>query len=244
MEQMATTARPPDASSSMATITAKLYGLRGAAPSCAAELMLRHKSIRYRRVNLSPIRQRRQLAKKGFPGPTVPAMVIDGQHVQTNRAIARSLDRLVPDPALFPADPAARAKVEEAEGFVDEEFQPMVRRMILWSMTKDPRSVRPHPANGRIQVPRIAWVRARVMPRFFSYYGISEEVIREHYKSLPAMLDRLDGYVGGQVLGDLEPNAADFQVAPLLGALTGIPDLNAEIAWRPSAGLVKRILPG
>src|SRR5882724_7714161 len=122
-------------------IDAKLYGVRGSAPSFSAELMLLHKGIQYRRVNLIPARHRKRLPAKGFPGGTVPALVLNGERVQTNRAIARALDELVPDPPLFPADPAIRADVEEAERFGDEVLQPAVRRMVLWSMTQDPDSV-------------------------------------------------------------------------------------------------------
>ena len=105
-------------------VKAKLYGLRAVPPSMSAELMLRHKGIRYRRVNVMPMRQTKTLRAKGFPGATAPALILDGRNVQTNRAIARALDEIVPEPPLFPADPEARQAVEEAERLCDELFQP------------------------------------------------------------------------------------------------------------------------
>jgi glutathione S-transferase len=224
-------------------INAKLYGLRGSAPSFSAELMLLHKRIQYRRVNLIPARHRKRLPAKGFPGGTVPALLLNGQRVQTNRAIARALDELVPDPPLFPADPTIRADVEEAERFGDEVLQPAVRRMILWSLTQDPDSVRPHPANGRLLVPRNAWLRRRLMPRVFKLWGITDEVARRDFEALPVMLDKLDGYVVDGVLNGPCLTAADFEIAPLIGAVMGIGDLGAEIGQRPVAALAGRVLP-
>ena len=220
----------------------KLYGLRGAPPSYAAELMLRHKGVRYRRVNLLPGRHRRTLPAKGFPGGTAPALELDGLRVQTNRAIARLLDERVPAPSLFPADPIARANVEEAECFGDEVLQPRVRRLTLWSLCRDYDSVVPHPAIGRLLVPRQRWLQQLLMPRVFAYYGITEAVDREDRAQLPRMLDRLDGFVAAGVLDGPEPTAADFQIAPLIAMLLGHVELRPEIERRPVASLAGRLV--
>jgi len=58
---------------------------------------------------------------------TVPALELDGEKVSGSRAIMRRLEQLAPEPSLFPADPAARARVEEAERWGDEVFQPVAR---------------------------------------------------------------------------------------------------------------------
>jgi glutathione S-transferase len=224
-------------------VKAKLYGLRGAAPSFSAELMLLHKGVRYRRVNLIAGLHSRTLPARGFPGRTAPAALLNGDRVQTNRAIARALDELVPDPPFFPADSEDRADVEEAERFCDEVLQHAVRRMILWSLTRDPDSVTPHPALGPLPVPRNAWLRARVMPRVFRQYRITDAVVRADFEALPLMLDKLDGYVADGVLDGRRLTAADLQIAPLIAALSGIGDLGAEIAWRRVAALASRVMP-
>ena len=236
---------PPGAEESTpaSAYRAKLYGLKGAPPSFAAELMLRHKDVRYRRINLIPGRHRRTLPAKGFPGGTAPAVVLNGRNVQTNPAIARALDQLVPDPPLFPADTEARADVEQAERFGDEVLQHATRRMTLWSLNRDPGSVTPHPALGRLLVPRSAWLRARLMPRVFEYYGITDSVVRSDFDALPTMLDKLDLYVSEGVLNGSELTAADFEIAPLIAALIGHRDRGPEIARRPVAALVSRVLP-
>jgi glutathione S-transferase len=221
---------------------ARLYGLPGSAPSYSAELMLRHKRIPYRRRNLIPGRHRKTLPAKGFPGGTVPAIVVQDQLIQTNRAIARGLDELVPDRPLFPAQARARAKVEDAEKFGDEVLQDAVRRMIIWSLSREPGSVRAHPRIGAIPIPRNRLLRGPFSRRAFKMYGINEEVVGRDFDALPAMLDKLDAYVEAGVLNGEQLTAADLEIAPLIGALLGVADLGAEVGRRPVAGLADRVL--
>jgi glutathione S-transferase len=208
--------------------------------------MLRHKGVAYRRVNLFPGRHRRGLARRGFVGRTVPAILLDGEHVQTNRAIARALDDLVPDRPLFPADPTERAAVEEAERFGDEVLQHATRRMTLWSLTQDRDSVSFHPEMGVLQVPRVPRnkrLRKVLMSGTFRHYGITEAVVRRDLEALPRMLDRLDGYALGGVLNRPQLTAADYEIAPLVAMLLGHTARHAEIAGRPVAELANRVLP-
>ena len=93
--------------------------------------MLDHKGIPFKRKDLFPVVSKGVLRALGFPRNTVPAMKIDGEKVQGSRQIARELDRLQPDPPLFPADPEKRAAVEEAERFGDEELQHPIRQIAL-----------------------------------------------------------------------------------------------------------------
>ena len=74
----------------------------------------------------------------GFPDKTVPAMVIDGRKIQKSRAIGQELDRIQPDPPLYPSDPDRLKKVLEAERFGDEELQSNVRRIVIWGVRRAP----------------------------------------------------------------------------------------------------------
>ena len=78
-----------------------------------SELMLQQKGIPYKRTDLLPVISKGALRVVGFSGVTVPALKIDGHKVQGSRQIARELERLRPEPALFPADPEQRATVED-----------------------------------------------------------------------------------------------------------------------------------
>jgi glutathione S-transferase len=219
-----------------------LFGVSGSAPTYAAELALRYKRLPYKRADLLPGRHAKTLRGKGFAGITVPALRLGDERLQTNRAIARRLDLLLPEPALFPAEPVARAEVEAAERLGDEHLQPATRRILIWAMARNPGSVRAHPEIGRILLPRNRLLRTLPARYAFRYYGITAEVVREDLASLPGMLEAIDAYIGAGVLNGPDLNAADFQIAPLIAVLLGIGEVSADLAGRPAAALVPRVL--
>src|SRR4051794_40894552 len=104
-------------------------------PAQAVKKMLELKALPYETTTLLPGFQP-VVRLLGFPGITVPALAIDGRKVVGSRAIARELDRLDPEPPLFPADPDTRAKVEDAERWGDEVLQPVPRRAFRWGLTR------------------------------------------------------------------------------------------------------------
>jgi len=93
---------------------ARLYALSLSHPAHAARLMLERKGIDHQVVNLLPGMHPIFLRLRGFRGPTVPALAIDGQRVQGSLSISRALERLRPEPRLFPSAPVQRRAVEEA----------------------------------------------------------------------------------------------------------------------------------
>src|SRR3954447_16684688 len=88
----------------MCAMHATLFGLASSHPTLTAELMLRHKGIDHRRIDLMPGLHAGALRAMRFPGVTVPAMRLDGTRLQGTRTISRALDSLVPSPPLFPHD--------------------------------------------------------------------------------------------------------------------------------------------
>ena len=89
---------------------AKLYVIPGSHPSRTAMLMLDRKDIPYKRVDLMPVISKGILKAQRFSGNTVPALKLDGRRVQRSMEIGRELDRIQPEPALYPADPELRAR--------------------------------------------------------------------------------------------------------------------------------------
>ena len=120
----------------------RLYSIPGSHPVAAVEGMLREKGIAYKRTDLVSVLSKGILRVLGFPGNTVPAINIDGVKIQGSRQIARELDRVQPEPPLFPADPEQRAAVEEAERWGHEELQHPVRQITLWSIKESKTSIR------------------------------------------------------------------------------------------------------
>ena len=132
---------------------ARLYVIPASHPAASAELMLRHKGIPFKRTDLMPVVSKGVLRGLGFSRNTVPAIKIDGEKVQGSREIARELERLRPEPPLFPTDQARRAAVEEAERFGDEELQHPIRQILWWTIRRDKSSLRSYSEGAKLGVP-------------------------------------------------------------------------------------------
>jgi glutathione S-transferase len=107
----------------------RLYIVHGSHPCVAVEKELTMKGLSYE-VTEWPPPLHAPIQKALFGVRTAPALKIDGEKLSGSRAIMRRLDQIVPEPPLYPADPSARAKVEEAERWGDEMFQPVARELI------------------------------------------------------------------------------------------------------------------
>jgi glutathione S-transferase len=223
----------------------RLYIIPASHPSIAAELMLRHKGIDYKRTDLLPVVSKVALRAVGFPGVTVPALKIDGGKVQGSRQITRELDRLRPEPPLFPADPEKRAAVEEAERFGDEELQHPIRQILWWGIKRDKEPLRSYSEGARIGMPIGLAMKtaAPIVALSARFNEASDENARKALEQLPSLLDRVDAYVESGVLGGEQLNAADFQIAPSIGLAMTLDDLRPAIENRPAGALARRIVP-
>ena len=223
----------------------RLYVIPASHPATTARLMLEHKGIAYERTDLMPGIHKGVLKALRFPGVTVPALKIDGERVQGSRAIARGLDRIQPEPPLFPADPQQRTQVEEAERFGDEDLQAPVRR-ILWNAVKRDRSVlRAYSEGARIGVPiGLAVKTGGPLVAWASHYNqATDENVRHDLAALPGMLQRIDDWCAAGVLDGEQLYAADFQIAPSIALAMTLEDLRPSIAERPAGRLAMRVVP-
>ena len=118
-----------------------LYVVHGSHPCAAVERAFALKGIPYRRVELPPPAHA-AVQRVRFGARTVPALRLeDGRKVVGSRAIMRVADELAPEPALLPADPAARAAVEAAEAWGDDVWQPVARRLLWPAFRRSPRAM-------------------------------------------------------------------------------------------------------
>jgi glutathione S-transferase len=223
----------------------RLYVIPASHPSIAAELVLEHKGIPYKRTDLLPVISKGVLRAVGFPGITVPALKIDDEKIQGSRQIARELDRLRPEPPLFPPDPAQRAAVEEAERFGDEELQHPVRQILWWGMRKDKAPLRSYSEGARLGAPIGLLVKtaAPIVALSAHFNEADDENARKAVAALPAMLDKVDAWIESGVIGGEQLNAADFQIAPSLGLAMTLDDLRPAIENRPAGALARRLVP-
>jgi glutathione S-transferase len=223
---------------------AKLYVIPASHPSMTAALMLERKGIPYKRVDLMPVISKAALKAMRFPGVTVPALRIDGDRVQGSREIARTLDRIKPDPPLFPSDPKQRAKVEEAEAWGDE-FQHRVRQPVWWALKKDRSPLRSYSEGARLGIPIGLAVRtaAPIVALSARFNAATDDNVRADLAALPGDLDRIDGWISEGVLGGEQLNAADLQIAPTLRLAMTMDDLRPFIQGRPAGELAMRAVP-
>src|SRR3954447_1082437 len=207
--------------------------------------MLRRKGIEFDRTDLMPVISRAVLKAQRFPGVTVPAMKVDGKRVQGSRAISRELDRLRPEPPLFPADPQRRTQVEEAERFGDEDLQHPVRQILWWGLRQRRASLGSYAAGSRLGIPIGLAVRtsAPVVAAAVMRDGATDENVRADLASLPGMLQRIDDWIAEGVLGGELPNAADLQIAPSIRLAMSLDDLPPAIEGRPVGEHALRLVP-
>jgi glutathione S-transferase len=226
------------------TALPKLYVIPGSHACRAAMLMLEHKGVEYRPAEIPTGFQAPVMRARRFPGRTVPALLMNGRRVQTNRRIARFLDALAPETPLLPRD--RREEIEEAERFADEVLQPTARRLVLAAGRRDLGSLVAHADSGRLGpiLARSRRRRARIMRIAARYpFGISDHTEALDLAALPEVMDRVDAWVEQGVLNGSELNAADFQITPSVALLAYRKDLSSEIEGRAVWRLVDRLIP-
>jgi glutathione S-transferase len=253
--------RPPEGGED-----ATLYVIPGSHACRTAMLMLDHKGVSYRRVELitgihpfvvrmlgfaghrDPIRTvdgrtHAMLAVLDRAG-TVPALRYGAERVQGNIPIARFLDGLRPDPPLFPSG-EEREAVVEAERWGDEVLQMVARRLVLSAGARGLGELRGRGGEGRLGALLAGNEPMRIFSSrtaaFMFRAGRSGEA--RLLAELPAMLDRIDGWIAAGALDGPQLNAADFMIASSLALLAYRRDVAADIAARPAGHLLDRILP-
>lgn len=245
----------------------KLYVIPGSHACRSGILMLEHKQVPYRRVDVVTLTHPVVVRLHGFDAGgqmraagakrtfgirfgdllgTVPALAADGERVSTNHGIARFLDARHPERPLVPSDPDERRAVEEIESWANKTLQMVARRIALAWAARDPAEAARRGADGRMGylLYRHEPVRRLVIPqigrRIFASHGRAE---RELLAELPAMLDRIDAWIEQGVIGSSEPNVADLMVAPSLALILYRPDMLPLFEGRPALELVDRLLP-
>ena len=245
----------------------KLYVIPGSHACRSAMLMLDHKRVPYKRVDVVTLthpvvarlhgfdaggetrvtgRHRTRAIRFGDLLGTVPALAADGERLSNNRQIARYLDERHPERPLFPADPERRRAVEEAERWANETLQMAARRIALAWAVRDPAGAARRGADGRMGylLYRSERLRRLIIPWIGrTVFAAGGDAERELMAELPLLLDRVDALIADGVLGGAELNAADFMVAPSLALVLYRPDVMHLFEGRPALELADRVLP-
>jgi glutathione S-transferase len=245
----------------------KLYVIPGSHACRSAILMLEHKQVPYRRVDIVTLLHPLVVRLHGFDAGgqtrsaggrrtfglrlgdrlgTVPALAADGHRISTNHGIARFLDEHHREPTLIPTDPVQRAAVEEAERWANETLQMAARRIPGAAIVRDPVALSRSSGDGRLGylLYKRALTRRLIVPRILrGVFATSSRAERDPIAELPAILDRIDAWIADGVLGGGQLNVADFMVAPSLALILYRPDARPMFEGRPALELVDRLLP-
>jgi len=226
-------------------MTNRLYVIPASHPATTAKLMLGFKGIEYKRTDLMPVVSKGVLRAAGFPRVTVPALKIGDEKVQGSREIARALDRIRPEPPLFPADPDQRAAVEDAERFGDEQLQHPIRQLLWWGFKRDKENLRGYSEGAKLGVPLGLAIKTGgpLVALSARFNEANDDTARAALAALPDLLDRVDAYIADGTINGGQPNAADFQIATSIGLALTLDDLKPLIEPRPAAALAERFVP-
>jgi glutathione S-transferase len=225
-------------------VEATIYSMKISHPARSAELMLEHKGIEAKRVEIPPSSQRVLMRRYGFKGGTVPGLKLDGRRIQGTRQIARALDEAQPGRPLFPSEQDARDAVEVAELWGEQTLQPVPRRIFRWAVSSDSDLRTIIAKTVGLPVPELTqWAMFPVAQFYLRYEGGGEKAARRDVAQLPAHLDRIDSLIEAGTIGGAELNAADFQIATSTRVLLNFPQLRPLIEGRPAGDHAMRVVP-
>lgn len=247
---------------------AKLYVIAGSHACRTAMLVLEHKLVPFRVVELPTGMHGMAARLHGFPGHrqpirsvdgkvgpmlglmdrmgTVPALRVDDQKIQTNSEIARYLEQTRPRPPLYPADPEQRRAVVQAAAWGDGELQMTARRAVLAGGEVGLDALHMRGSDGRLGA---LLAHNDFQRKLISgsaarlVFGAGAARSNDLRGALEPMLDRVDSWIEDGVLNGEELNIADFTIAPSLALLSYRLDMREQLAARPLYGLIERLLP-
>ena len=179
----------------------------------------------------------------------MPALKFDGQRIQGSRKIARALDERWPEPPLFPADPALRARVEEAERWGEEQLQPIPRRLFRYGVARNPELRHRVVRAQRLPIPGLT---AQVIRPAVEWYVRTVEAdgrratqagVRADLAALPALLGHVDRLLDEATLTLNPPNAATLQIMASVNLMGRFADLAELVASHACAEPVRELFP-
>jgi glutathione S-transferase len=149
-------------------------------------------------------------------GATFPVLKLNGSTIGDSTQIIEALEQSRPDPPLYPADPADRARALALEEFFDEELAPHIRRALFAELTRDHEAFAwaAAPTGGRAVHAGFKATAALAGPMLRMRYGINGDSAEQGWDKTAAAMDRLEAELGGRdyLVG------ADFTVADLTAA--------------------------
>jgi glutathione S-transferase len=156
----------------------------------------------------------------------LPVMELQGRRIGDSTAIIAALEAYQPEPALYPADPAQKARALELEDFFDEGLGPQLRRLVWHHTLPDTdamaESLFADRAPGRARFLRATAPAVRPFVR--RDYDVSEQTAEVARGEVIAAMDRIEAELqpSGYLVGD-RFSVADLTAAALFTPLIAPP---------------------
>ncbi len=210
-------------------------------PCMTVRAALGRKGLEYETVELMPGAHVEEMEKVfGAGRKTVPGLLIDGEPVHGSVSILERIERLAPEPALYP-EPIAAA-VREAELWGDRELQDLGRRMPFGALRFRPEAMGSFGGVGQLDPAGVDFAIGFVH-RTWKHHGITAERVANDLAHLPEKLDYIDTLAAEGVVGGEEPTAADLQIGATIRVLLTVGDLLPLIDGRAAERIARRWFP-
>lgn len=209
----------------------KIYIIPGSHPCAAVIAAAKHKRIDHELVHILPGTQP-IVATMLFGGRTVPAIKISGgpggsEKIQGTGKCLLALESLAPEPSIYPAQAAERARVLEAETFGLGEFQDVARRIVWAALQTKPDALFSYVEPGSLPLPK-ALLKPFGRPTMWferRLNHVNSEATRRDLERLPESIAQIEKYIATGTIGSASPNAADFTIFSTIWLLRSIEDL-------------------
>jgi len=168
----------------------------------------------------------------------LPVLELDGRLLTGSSRIIEELERLRPDPPLYPDDAADRERALAIEAHFDREVAPDLRRLFWAAYVDHPDACARVAADGFSGLTRAAWRAALPLMRPLLARGIGLDAaqIAATRGRLAAHFDRLEAAIGagGYLAGD-RFSIADLAAAAVLTAIVRPPEFPYPLPepWPP-----------
>lgn len=157
----------------------------------------------------------------------VPVLELDGRWMNGSAAILAELERLRPDPPLFPREAPALERALGIQRTFDEEVAPDLRRLFWSTYIDDSAACARMATDGASKGTRAVWraLFPLMRPLFRRNMGLSVSPLELARKRLPGHFDRLEAELGpsGYLVGDAF-TVADLTAAAVMTAIIRPPE--------------------
>ena len=156
----------------------------------------------------------------------LPVIRIDGRVIAGSGHILEEIERLRPDPPLFPRDAAGRERALSIQKHFDDDVAPELRRLFWQCYVPHPMMAARMACDGAGAGTRLLWrtLFPVLLPVFSGNLGLDRDTLARAHRRLPEHFDRLEAEIqpSGYLVGD-RFSVADLSAAAVMTAIVRPP---------------------